>query len=166
MDRVEYQNLSHHPAQSWCSCQWDKIICSGSWAWRIQYRQCQGRPLMSWTVPLLLNTGNAMEERCSFGIHISNISRNTNSFIHDSFGLHSWKVSGNTSSFIKKAPEFWKMLRHFKTVRVCERILFPPLPLPPAPLFENKPQNGAPKQHLKILSPCEKPSEVRTLIRD
>ena len=66
MDRVEYQNLSHHPAQSWCSCQWDKMKCSGSWAWRIQYRQCQGRPLMSWTVPLLLNTGNAMEERCSF----------------------------------------------------------------------------------------------------
>ena len=45
-------------------------------------------PDSSW---LRFNTGNAMEERCSFAIQISNITRNTNSFIHDSFGLHSSK---------------------------------------------------------------------------
>ena len=43
------------------------------------------------TVALRFNTGNTMEERCSFATHISNITRNTNSFIHDSFGLHSSK---------------------------------------------------------------------------
>ena len=56
-----------------------------------RYQKCPGRPLMIGTVALRLNTGNAMEERCSFAIHISNITRNTNSFIHDSFGLHSSK---------------------------------------------------------------------------
>ena len=45
-------------------------------------------PDRSW---LRFTTGNVMEERCSFAIHISNITRNTNSFIHDSFGLHSSK---------------------------------------------------------------------------
>ena len=56
-----------------------------------RYQKCPGRPLMIGTVALRFNTGNTMEERCSFATHISNITRNTNSFIHDSFGLHSSK---------------------------------------------------------------------------